>query len=478
MSSPAASLPTLPPPDVRTMIEKTAGYVARNGTSFEQRIKAKEASNTKFQFLLDNDPYNGYYRQVLEQIKGGSWKKDEKNQQQELQDRSSGNGVVETSETDEPLSEPPLLEYLPPEEYGRRIAGVDLGIIKVVAQFVAVNGESFIEKLRGFCRKDRVLATQLEFLNESHSMHEAYEYYLDCYMKIIKNRKEILGRLKKFDQREFLNRCFGRAEYDKKKTMDRTRKEEQIKKEKIEYASIDWQDFSVVETVEFTDLDDVAELSVPLNRNELEYRSLVQKKASSLIEEAPPDYEEGMKIERKVERKVEREQKKEQVKEQVQEHIIPRYPVPKGVKIRSAGESRLKRRHDQEQYDPVTGEKLLRCPLTGRLIAESKFGQHISILLRDPKYKEEKARYEAKFKYGSNISGDQIYENIKSLVEEKDESESESKRQKVIWNGVENSIGRVKRENSKRRDYGEEDERRRERAEEERRIGPKRTNRR
>ena len=39
-----------PPPDVATIIEKTASFVARNGPEFEERIK-KEQNSVKFSFL-------------------------------------------------------------------------------------------------------------------------------------------------------------------------------------------------------------------------------------------------------------------------------------------------------------------------------------------------------------------------------------------------------------------------------------------
>ena len=40
-----------PPPEVRNIVDKTALFVARNGPEFEQRIKQKEHSNPRFNFL-------------------------------------------------------------------------------------------------------------------------------------------------------------------------------------------------------------------------------------------------------------------------------------------------------------------------------------------------------------------------------------------------------------------------------------------
>ncbi|KAG0468980.1 hypothetical protein HPP92_018308 [Vanilla planifolia] len=51
-----------PPPDIRTIIDKTANFVAKNGPDFERRIIANNAGNAKFNFLLQSDPYHAYYQ--------------------------------------------------------------------------------------------------------------------------------------------------------------------------------------------------------------------------------------------------------------------------------------------------------------------------------------------------------------------------------------------------------------------------------
>lgn len=51
----------LPPPEVRSVVEKTAAYVARNGRGFEERIRENEKANVKFSFIKEDDPYFPYY---------------------------------------------------------------------------------------------------------------------------------------------------------------------------------------------------------------------------------------------------------------------------------------------------------------------------------------------------------------------------------------------------------------------------------
>ena len=54
------------------IIEKTAGFVAKNGSEFEAKIHENERHNPKFAFMSPNDPYNMYYRKRLQElIEGG-----------------------------------------------------------------------------------------------------------------------------------------------------------------------------------------------------------------------------------------------------------------------------------------------------------------------------------------------------------------------------------------------------------------------
>ena len=61
----------LPPKDIRAIVEKTAGYVARNGVVFEERIRSKEISNPKFSFLNEADAYAPFYLWRLDEIRAG-----------------------------------------------------------------------------------------------------------------------------------------------------------------------------------------------------------------------------------------------------------------------------------------------------------------------------------------------------------------------------------------------------------------------
>jgi splicing factor 3A subunit 1 len=60
-----------PPPEVRSIVDKTAAFVARNGPEFEEKIRQNEINNVKFNFLSNNDPYHAYYQHKVREIAEG-----------------------------------------------------------------------------------------------------------------------------------------------------------------------------------------------------------------------------------------------------------------------------------------------------------------------------------------------------------------------------------------------------------------------
>jgi splicing factor 3A subunit 1 len=72
MADTAEPLIVIPPPEIRKVLDKTAHFVARNGPSFEERIKENEKMNNKFAFLNQNDPYRPYYDKRVKEFKEGT----------------------------------------------------------------------------------------------------------------------------------------------------------------------------------------------------------------------------------------------------------------------------------------------------------------------------------------------------------------------------------------------------------------------
>lgn len=406
----------IPPPAIKEIILKTATYVHRNGKEFETKIRENESNNNKFTFVNENDPYNKYYSFVLDNI-------------ETFIEVSGENGSADAEEQQEDEQiEPPLeldfLVELPP------ITSKDLEIIKLTALFVAKNGENYINQIKN---KYKDQTAQFSFLNDSHSFHQLFLSFLKQYRKLINSKED-----NDLDH-DVLEESYKRAKFNEINKINTVKSKEIEEAKKLKYASIDWQDFIVVETINITDIDSHTEFPLPLTIADLQYRSLEQKSQDISIPSVTPIAD---------------------IKE----------TSAKPMKIRSYGETRLKRGQQSQ------GEKLVECPITGKLIPESNFERHMQILLRDPKYKQEKMNYESKIK-NSNLSTSEVVNNIKNLFKPKNngDRENSTKRQKVQWDGYQSSVNFVKQTNHNDGLSNDEvEELKRKRQELENKIGPSR----
>lgn len=89
-----------PPPEVQTIIDKMASYVARNGRTFEDVVRAKDA--TRFSFLFPTDIHHGYYLAKLRSHTTGNFDR-------ELVKEPLAFKVKKTEEKETPLEKPSAL---------------------------------------------------------------------------------------------------------------------------------------------------------------------------------------------------------------------------------------------------------------------------------------------------------------------------------------------------------------------------------
>ncbi|KAJ5819811.1 splicing factor 3a subunit 1 [Penicillium riverlandense] len=278
----------LPPKDIKAIVEKTAGYVARNGFVFEERVRDKEKNNPKFSFLNSTDAYAPFYQWRLTEIKEGRGSAVAAGRPGE---------AVPTPEPEKPKGppEPPAFHF------SARIPIInaqDLEVVKLTALFVAKRGKSFMTALSQ--REARNF--QFEFLRPQHSLYGFFTRLVDQYTILLRpegiddasSEKKRVAQLEQNVRNKYhvLDRARQRAEWVKFQEQQKQKKEEEEEQERLEYAQIDWHDFVVVETVLFTESDDQTDLPPPTSLSDLQSASLEQKAAMSLnplrIEEAMP----------------------------------------------------------------------------------------------------------------------------------------------------------------------------------------------
>lgn len=380
-------------PEVLATIEKTVGYIRKNGPSFEERLR--NSGNPKFSFLKPDDAHHHEYLQRLNS-----------------DSTPTQTGDIEVNET---VPEPRKLLFqieIPP------ISEYDLDILKLAALFVARNGPEYGSKLLSH-QRGRNSGAQFGFLDSKHSLNGVFHAYVYQYRLAIgslraqlqdelslndekfKEDLKLVDQLLSPDYSIVLDAC--RRAFHRKQNRMRSRNEKVAQQERqTRFASIDWQDFSLVGKLEFDVIDEVSELPPPLTRNEVIYRSLKTRQDGVLgSRKRPAENDENDENE-------ENEENEEHETETTADKPATPAKLP-GMKIRAAGESRL-RKHQKT-------EPTIKCPISGIMVPELQFDSHLKSLLRDPRYQEQQDNYIKKnFKYASNLTTDQVYDNIKRIA--------------------------------------------------------------
>jgi len=420
-----------PPPDIRGVIDKTAQFVAKCGEGFEQRV-LREQNHTKFAFLLPNNPYRPYYDHKVKEFKTGiveeskpdvpkeilaqKAKEDEKKKKKEQL-----KALTQGEKRKKQVKPPPPDQYVVNHPY---IAPMDADIIKLTAQFVARNGQKFLIGLTQ--RESR--NPQFDFLKPTHALFGYFTSLVDAYTKCLMPNKEEVEKLKKMmnNKQDVVDKAMLRFAWDEQEEAQRVSREEETKEEKDQMAQIDWHDFCIVETIEFTAEDDNIQLAAPLDTSTgapkgapVPMDQAGTMTAEAKIKEQPKGVEEEEKEEPAVDlereerekrekemaaaqrakaeeearekEEREREERERQAREEeeaMQEEepldMEPEIPLP-------LQEPEMKVRKDYVRTKKASAQRLMqRCPITGQLIPAEEMSNHLKVLLLDPKWKHQK----------------------------------------------------------------------------------------
>lgn len=322
----------------------------------------------------------------------------------------------------------------------------DLEVVKLTALYVAKRGKSFMTALSQ--RETRNF--QFDFLRPQHSLYQFFTRLVDQYTTLLRSEgldeatseKKRLAELEYNAKNKFhvLDRAKQRAEWVKFQEQQKQKKEEQDEQEKISYAQIDWHDFVVVETVLFSETDDMAELPPPTSLNDLQSASLEQKAMMSLnpmrIEEAmPTDLEEptyynaypaepeptlGPVFPQQPIQPApvpaaaqEEEQQALLAQQAAAAQAAPRNaPTQQPMRIRSDYVPRAQARRLNN-----AGPTAL-CPNCHQQIPVAELDQHMRIELLDPRWKEQRAKAESR-SATTNLSTSDVYNNLKRLASQR-----------------------------------------------------------
>ncbi|KAI9813504.1 MAG: SF3a splicing factor complex subunit [Thelocarpon impressellum] len=447
----------LPPKDIRAVLERTAGYVARNGSVFEDRIRQKEKHNSKFSFLSVNDAYHAFYLWRLDEIRQGR-----------------GTDVSAGRVGEAPAAEPEKAKGpVPPPEFHfsarmPNISAQDFEVVKLTALFVAKNGRSFLTTLSQ--RETRNF--QFDFLRPNHSLYQFFSRLVDQYTELLRasgsdgqvgaaekeRLRELEGNVS--DRFRVLGRAKQRAEWTKFQEQQKQQKEEADEREKLAYAQVDWHDFVVVETVLFNEADDQADLPGPTSLSDLQSASLEQKAMMSLrphnmrIEEAMPEeetyynpyapqqpvhvpgpapgapaglaapvggaHQAGGAVDVRMQGGQDEEDEETQG---IRERTEARARAQQAQAEAKGGVAPMKIRNDYvpraaAQAASRRGVQMALCPNCKQQIPFDELEQHMRIELLDPRWKEQRAKAESRYAT-TNLSTADVANNLKRLASQR-----------------------------------------------------------
>ncbi|PAV59164.1 hypothetical protein WR25_24592 [Diploscapter pachys] len=367
-----------PPPDIRTIVDKTANFVARNGADFERKIREKESANARFDFLKPEHPYHAYYKKKVQDFEEGK---------AELPKTQAPEAVKQlVKKADEIPTRPPM-----PFEFTAdpsTINAQDLDIIKLTAMFVARNGRQFLTQL--MTREAR--NSQFDFLKPAHSNFSYFTKLVEQYTKVIIPSNSVVDELAADlgNTKKLLDDVDYRVRWEKHQKQLKDKEEQQLQQERLAYAQIDWHDFVVVQTVDFQpgDTSNLPPLCTPRDvgaRILLEQRAEQQRVAAEAEEMDVGDSDsEG---EEEIQNEV--PQELEKTTPAPPPFVPPLPPTKQGNVI-------------VRDYDPKKAahkasrptDKWIISPLTGERIPAEKLEEHIRYNTMDSQYKEDRERFQ------------------------------------------------------------------------------------
>jgi len=262
------------------IIDKTALAISKSPTPslLEDKIRERQNGDAKFAFMQEEDPFHQYYRYMKERV-------------------AEDAAAVRSGTAPPPKQEQTAEEvvdlvggYEPkPAEFKVDLPGVtahDLDILRLTALFHARRGRSFLSSLS--IREGRNY--QFDFLRPTHSLYGYYNRMVESYQKVMQPPPGLIeGLIKETSDPNLkwntLEDARKRTEWERGRRKREDVEAKEREQENVAYSAIDWQDFVVVETIEFTQSDMDLELPPPTSVDRLKSMSMAEKRMASMVME-------------------------------------------------------------------------------------------------------------------------------------------------------------------------------------------------
>jgi splicing factor 3A subunit 1 len=447
-----------PPPEIRVVADRTAQYVAKNGRAFEVRIlKSDRGKTPKFAFLQSTSPFHAYYEDRIvyyqqnddddgsdvdddngkekEKVKQDGKKKQTKDSTNEKSASTNAAPVSSTISTrkkekkqkaslidpiakalleqrtrilkaravqedgdeeegkgqDQEDSKESTAAFLPPPSplelaaigAPYNLTATQIETIQLVAQFTAMDGKGgpFLHQLT--LREWN--NPEFQFCQPRHFHFAYFSALVDAYRTILRQWISSSTSTTSITPPEsVLREAAYRAEYERDQQLQQSQKQQ----EEGEIVAIDWHDFVVVETIDFpVDEMVVNVLPPPTASSAVLLPSQTTTTAAGIAATSPRQYND--------EENVMDESSDEEDGETIR--VVPSYR-PKVVGASDLSSTRA--------IDPITGKS----------ISVADVPEHLRIQLLDPKWAEERKKFQEKQKDSNLVGGEAMVANISRLA--------------------------------------------------------------
>jgi splicing factor 3A subunit 1 len=290
-----------------------------------------------------------------------------------------------------------------------------LDVLKLTAQFAAKHGSAFVTGLQA----RELNNPRFAFLKPTHSMRGVFDRFADAYSRVLKPPKTALADLiSDEDEAASLERALARLEWERARDAAARLENDELQREREAFASIDWHDFQVVETIDFEDGQD-DDLPEPVTLRDIIAlsRGAEESGRSTRLAEKPStaasaahdvvmdDAERAM----------------------IDEGIAAARAVPSGPPGPAPG---MKIVRDYKKPEVLAAEAKARAaagagadatrfavsPITGELVAVDAMAEHMRVSLIDPKWKVQKEAMLSKLKGSTTADDDEVAANVLALA--------------------------------------------------------------
>jgi splicing factor 3A subunit 1 len=395
-----------PPADIKGVIDKTAEFVAKVGEDFEKKVAMQQSGQPKFAFLNVGNPYRKYYELRVKELREGKessgpvvpkalqdMKQVEEEKRRKRQERKMlADGLVK----EYPPPPPNIFSLDHPF-----IAPVDSEIIKITAQFVAKNGVKFVQGLMN--RESR--NPQFAFVKTDHELYPYFQALVESYRKVLlpppEEKTKIASMVESLSY--ILERIRNRYHYmaqEEKRQADKTKYEVERKEA---MSRIDWFNFTVVGTLDFPE-DENIRLEVPIDpltgrRNVVGLPAPMSAGIIVSSDDMQPETKQSDELEEEI--LMEGEVKQE-------EDSLP--PIQPSVQIRT-DYVRAKKTDKPETY--------VKCPITGEMVREADFSEHMRVVLLDPQWKKQSEIVMKRAREEASALAEDIGDNVADFIKKR-----------------------------------------------------------